>query len=510
MPNNQNFPRFHIPENITRDHIFQAMREIDANGYSEKNASRKYDLLENGKRYPPKVIVSLANKFSNGSLLDVSEFSGGEQFTNKFLKERGFQIVPKNEEDFEYESYSWKIIANVEAVKKMDRSSFLHHGTGIPHQIRAFFGINDLEPGEKKPIVLWYQNTRFDANIEMTTLGSPRSRMLWRSDFSSVIQSIYPKWFGFFHAGGVESEDTPSLKFIKRPTADEYDVEFIEEPSPKVEPPIEIPLKPGDTLNNKELQSHFKCSPQGGMRRSHKTNSLVLVSDHTKSMYEDKWVEDVFHYTGMGLTGNQSLTFHQNKTLDESKKNGINLHLFEVFEEGKYVYISEVELAGKPFLDKQPDKNDTIRDVYIFPLKIKGANHPPLLKKEILEKKEELVRKKAHKLSLDELELRATYSQKESSKREVISSVYERNQIVSEYAKRKAKGICQLCNQPAPFNNLEGEPHLETHHIIPLANEGTDFIENVAALCPNCHRKMHILNLPADVAILKNKVSSKV
>jgi 5-methylcytosine-specific restriction protein A len=128
----------------------------------------------------------------------------------------------------------------------------------------------------------------------------------------------------------------------------------------------------------------------------------------------------------------------------------------------------------------------------------------------LLEKKEEIIRRKAHKLSLEELELRAIYSHKESGKREVISSVYERNQLVSEYAKRKAKGICQLCNQPAPFCNLDGEPHLETHHVIPLANDGTDFIENVAALCPNCHRKMHILNLPADVTTLKNKTTSRV
>jgi len=230
MPNNQDSPRFNIPANITREHIIQAIEEIHTHGYSEKNASRKYDVLYNGKQYPPKVVISLANKFANGTILDVSKFSGGEQFTNKFLKGRGFEIISKNkaDSDFKYESYSWKIIANVEAIKKMDRSSFLHHGTGIPHQIRAFFEITTLNPGEKRPVTLWYHNNRFDANLEMTTLGSPRTRMIWRADFSTVIQLTYPKWFDFFHAGGVESDDTPSLKFIKRPATDEYDVEFIE------------------------------------------------------------------------------------------------------------------------------------------------------------------------------------------------------------------------------------------------------------------------------------------
>jgi 5-methylcytosine-specific restriction protein A len=206
----------------------------------------------------------------------------------------------------------------------------------------------------------------------------------------------------------------------------------------------------------------------------------------------------------MGLTGNQNLTFHQNKTLDESKSNGVNLYLFEVFEEGKYVYIGEVELTGSSYIDKQPDKNKSIRDVYIFPLKVKGTDHPPFLQKELIEKKEELVRKKAHNLPLNELEFLARHSQKESGKREVVSACYERNQLVSEYAKRMAKGVCQLCYQPAPFKNRDGEPFLETHHIIPLASDGPDTIENVAALCPNCHRKMHVLNLAGDIANLQN------
>jgi 5-methylcytosine-specific restriction protein A len=409
----------------------------------------------------------------------------------------------------DYTTYSWVIHSDSIAEKKTDRSVFLHHGTGIPHQIRSFFGITDLKPGENKPIALWYQNNRYDAYLKMTTLDSPRSQMHWRSDFSTILDTNYPKWLNFFRAGGMESDDTPSLKFVKRSTPDEYNVEFIEGSSPQITPTVEISLKPGGTLNNEQLQLHFKCSPQGGMRRAHKTNSLVLISDHTKSFYVDTWVDDVFFYTGMGLTGNQSLTFAQNKTLAESKTNGVHLHLFEVFEEGKYLYIGEVELVETPHIAKQTDKNNNLRDVYIFPLKIKGLGHPPLLKKELIEKEEEIVRKKVHKLSFEELELRAKYSHNDGGKREVISAVYERNQLVSEYAKRRACGICQLCNQPAPFCNLDGEPYLETHHIDWLSKGGLDVIENTVALCPNCHKKMHVLNVPADVLTLKKEASPR-
>lgn len=69
---------------------------------------------------------------------------------------------------------------------------------------------------------------------------------------------------------------------------------------------------------------------------------------------------------------------------------------------------------------------------------------------------------------------------------------YARNQALVQYVKRKANGICQDCLQPAPFRDKKtGEPFLEVHHIIPLAEGGDDTLENTIALCPNCHRKRH-------------------
>ena len=70
---------------------------------------------------------------------------------------------------------------------------------------------------------------------------------------------------------------------------------------------------------------------------------------------------------------------------------------------------------------------------------------------------------------------------------------------MSEYAKRRAHGFCQLCGEAAPFLRKNGEPFLETHHVIWLADGGDDSIDNTVALCPNCHKKMHVLNLDEDV-----------
>ena len=76
-----------------------------------------------------------------------------------------------------------------------------------------------------------------------------------------------------------------------------------------------------------------------------------------------------------------------------------------------------------------------------------------------------------------------------------------------EAALGRAKGICQLCAKPAPFADIYGEPFLEVHHVGWLANGGNDNIDNAVGLCPNCHRKMHILNLTSDIAKLKTIAS---
>lgn len=94
----------------------------------------------------------------------------------------------------------------------------------------------------------------------------------------------------------------------------------------------------------------------------------------------------------------------------------------------------------------------------------------------------------------------------ESSNGEVTR--YSRSELVKEYTKRRANGRCQLCDNDAPFLSKNGTPFLEVHHIDWLSQGGVDQINNTIALCPNCHRKMHIINCPDDVKYLKELASA--
>ncbi len=407
-------------------------------------------------------------------------------------------------EDEDPSSLTWEIEDEDTAVKKTDRAVFLYREMLIPAKVQEFFSLGDLLPGKKRKVTLRFHDKEYHAFFEKTLHATPKTRLIWEGPLGVALQLRCPDWLEYFQKNRQDHGNTPSMRFVKRQEPQSYDVELEGAASHTAEPvAFDVPLQPGEVVDNHALRAIFRCSPQGAIRKSLHTDSLVLVSDHTRSAYEDKWIGRVFHFTGMGLVGEQSLSHPQNKALATARESGVRLWLFEVFREGQYVYIGEVCLAENPYRSRQPDHEKTLRDVYIFPLKLRGHNRPPLIKKELLENKDAAVRKKTSRMPLDELEFQARYSLKEGGRREVVSVVYECDPIVAEYAKRVAGGTCQLCTRPAPFAGPDGEPYLEVHHIVPLDEGGEDAVGNVAVLCPNCHRKMHVLCLPADVARLK-------
>ena len=72
-----------------------------------------------------------------------------------------------------------------------------------------------------------------------------------------------------------------------------------------------------------------------------------------------------------------------------------------------------------------------------------------------------------------------------------VTEQFERDPAVKAWVLEHAKGVCEMCGQPAPFCDDNGFPFLEVHHVKPLAERGADTVENALALCPNCHRRCH-------------------
>lgn len=67
---------------------------------------------------------------------------------------------------------------------------------------------------------------------------------------------------------------------------------------------------------------------------------------------------------------------------------------------------------------------------------------------------------------------------------------YKRSRDVRIFALIRAKGRCEFCNESG-FVMGNGNIYLESHHIVPLSEDGEDDAKNVIALCPNHHRQAH-------------------
>ena len=69
--------------------------------------------------------------------------------------------------------------------------------------------------------------------------------------------------------------------------------------------------------------------------------------------------------------------------------------------------------------------------------------------------------------------------------------------------------VGEFCEKPAPFNRKDGTPFLEVHHVQWLSKGGPDIIENTVSLCPNCHKRMHILDKASDKSKLEEVAEDK-
>lgn len=142
--------------------------------------------------------------------------------------------------------------------------------------------------------------------------------------------------------------------------------------------------------------------------------------------------------------------------------------------------------------EKQPDiQNQSLLEYVAYLYEHFGV--PPTVDKGLAKKKTRLKKLKDDLKAFDGRHVKTHMTEVE---------VKERSTLVAEIVKERAAGVCQLCNKPAPFFNKKGEAYLECHHVIWIARGGADEVYNAVALCPNCHRKMHILDEKSDVDYL--------
>lgn len=127
-------------------------------------------------------------------------------------------------------------------------------------------------------------------------------------------------------------------------------------------------LKIGEVIDNKSIAEYFKVTNQGGIRKSLQTKSVVIIAKFTDCLYKHRKDNEILYFVGMGKKGNQAIS-RQNKALFDATKEGYKIHLFEMYEEGKYTYCGTQKICGDVTSEIQKDDEGKDREVLIFPLK---------------------------------------------------------------------------------------------------------------------------------------------
>ena len=124
-------------------------------------------------------------------------------------------------------AFSWEVLSEAVAVKFMDKSAFLHSGTGIPQEVGGFFGLDGGILEETEDIDLVAGSQTFSGRIEMDAHG--RLRLFWRADFNRFIREKYADIYSR-HESGVEVLERPGMQF-KRASSNVYLIAFDSEAS---------------------------------------------------------------------------------------------------------------------------------------------------------------------------------------------------------------------------------------------------------------------------------------
>src|SRR5215831_13959732 len=235
----------------------------------------------------------------------------------------------------------------------------------------------------------------------------------------------------------------------------------------------------------RDLHSEYGGQAQGGISTPAQHNIILLFTAESGGQhgYNDAWTEGgIFHYTGEGQRGDMQFV-HGNLSIRDHAENGKDLHLFEQVRKSHVRYVGQMVCTGYHFTESQ-DTDGNLRRAIIFEL-------APLDDFADVDHLDNLERK-LETLSIEELRRKAMASSapaRDAKERKI--QVRVRSHAIKLYVLKRAAGVCEGCEEDAPFMSSEGQPYLEPHHLRRLSDGGPDHPRWVIAVCPNCHRRAH-------------------
>lgn len=243
-----------------------------------------------------------------------------------------------------------------------------------------------------------------------------------------------------------------------------------------------IPFIKNRIYQRKAIHDEFGGSRERGISMSAKSPMIFIFSSEAGADfgYKNGWNKerDLFYYTGEGRNGDQEFKMG-NKALRDHVSNGKDIYLFKNVSKGMFRFEEQLTLVDYS-LSPVANESGEIRDVIIFAFTVfespVNTNSTELGTSDTLQE-------------LRELALMNTTNGDETIQQKKVH-VRKRSEAIKAYARKRASGICELCEMPEPFQAKSGSA-LEVHHLFRLSDGGPDHPEHVAAICPNCHAHIH-------------------
>ena len=82
-----------IPNNIKREHIFQAMLKIEREGIPPRRGAREWAINYEGTIYPCKLLISWGNLYANGVELDPNPSNFTTYDAQEYLIQKQFNTI---------------------------------------------------------------------------------------------------------------------------------------------------------------------------------------------------------------------------------------------------------------------------------------------------------------------------------------------------------------------------------------------------------------------------------
>jgi 5-methylcytosine-specific restriction enzyme A len=176
-----------------------------------------------------------------------------------------------------------------------------------------------------------------------------------------------------------------------------------------------------------------------------------------------------------------------NRALRDHQANERRVYLFESSRISYVRFVGEVRYVNH-HVEQRPDTNGQLRNAIVFELELMPTRVSAKTSTSVFPINERAYWKKP----MEELFSQASdTSSTDETVRQRIARVHHRSEAVRIYVLRRADGVCEGCNQAAPFKTKAGRPYLEPHHVHRISDGGPDHPHHVIALCPTCHRRVH-------------------